>query len=114
MLVITQENQSGATVLNLSGRFDFSARKTFTNALSKAEEGSVTHLVLNFERVPFVDSAALGLLALTQQNLKLKNGRLSIINPQEYVKRIFELANLPKFIPIFPNTQEAVQSPVCA
>ena len=114
MLSVTPETQDDATVLNISGRFEFSGRKVFTDSLKNVLEGPVTHVILNFKNVPFVDSAALGLLALAQQNLKLKNVRLSVANPQDYVKKVFELANLPKFIPMFPSIQEAAQSSVTA
>ncbi len=114
MLSVTQENLEGAIVLNISGRFDFAGRKVFTDSMRKVQEGPVTHVILNFQNVPYVDSAALGLLALAQQNLKLKNVRLSVANPQDYVKKVFELANLPKFIPMFPSIQEAAQSSVTA
>ena len=114
MLSVTQETQNGATVLNIYGRFEFKGRKVFTDSMRKVQEGPVTHVILNFQNVPYVDSAALGLLALAQQNLKLKNARVSIANPQDYVKKVFELANLPKFIPLFPSVQEAAQSPVMA
>ncbi len=114
MLSVTQETQNGATVLNIYGRFEFKGRKVFTDSMRKVQEGPVTHVILNFQNVPYVDSAALGLLALAQKNLKLKNARVSIANPQDYVKKVFDLANLPKFIPLFPSVQEAAQSSVTA
>jgi len=112
MLTVTQESQGDAIVLNISGRFDFAGRKAFTDSLKKAQEGPVTHVILNFQKVPFIDSAALGLLALAVQNMKLKNARISIVGPQDYVRKVLELANIQKFIPIFSSTQEAAQSPV--
>jgi len=114
MLMITQETQGSATVLNISGRLEFSGRKIFMDALTKAQEGSLTHLILNLQHVPYIDSAALGLLALTQQNLKLKNARVSIVNAQEYVRKVLDLANFSKIIHLFPTVQDAVQSPVHA
>ncbi|MFB3145950.1 MAG: STAS domain-containing protein [Nitrospirales bacterium] len=114
MLTVTQESLDGATVLNISGRFEFTGRKVFTDSLRTVLEGPVAHVILNFQHVPFVDSAALGLLALAHQNLKLKNARVSIANPQDHVKRVFELANLQKIIPMYPSIQEAARSPVMA
>lgn len=114
MLTITEEVQEGAIVLNISGRMEFSERKTFINSLNKVQEKPFTHLILNLQNVPFVDSAALGLLALTQQNLKLKNTRVSIANPQDYVKKVLDLANFSKFMPLFPSVQEAARSSVLA
>ena len=104
---ITQQLKDGVTVLDLSGRFEFSARKLFLGALQNAQEGSPHHIILNLEGVPFLDSAALGLLALAQQNLKAKNIPLSLMNPQDYVKKVLELANFPKFIPIVSTIAEA-------
>lgn len=114
MLTITQETQGSATVLNISGRLEFSGRKIFTDALTKAQNGSLSHLILNLQHVPYIDSAALGLLALTHQNLKLINARVSIANPQEYVKKVLDLANFPKIVSLFPTVQDAVQTPVHA
>lgn len=114
MLTVTQEDQDGAIVMNISGRFDFAGRKVFTESLKKTQEGSVSHVILNFQNVPFIDSAALGLLALAQQNLKLKNARISIAGPQDYVKKVFDLANIQKFIPMFTSIQEAIRTPVPA
>jgi len=114
MLTVTQESQEGAIILNVSGRFDFAGRKVFTEALNKAQEGGVTHVILNFQNVPFVDSSVLGLLALAHQTLKLKSARVSIANPQDYVKKVFELANLESFIPLFSSIQEAARSRVMA
>ncbi|RMH08387.1 MAG: STAS domain-containing protein [Nitrospirae bacterium] len=108
MMTITQRTVPGAIILDLSGRFEFTVRKTFTAALEKAQEHPERHIVLNFQGVPFVDSAALGLLALAHQTLKLNNGRLSIAAPQEYVRKILDLANFPKFIPVYNSVDEAV------
>lgn len=104
---ITQQLKEGATVLDVSGRFEFSSRKLFMTALQKAQEGSPTHIILNLEGVPFLDSAALGLLALAQQNLKAQTIQLSVLNPQAYVRKVLELANVQKFIPIVSSIAEA-------
>lgn len=114
MLTIAQETQGRATVLNISGRLEFSGRKVFMDALTKAQDGSLTHLILNLQQVPYIDSAALGLMALAQQNLKLKNVRVSIVNAQEYVKKVLDLANFSKIISMFPTVHDAVHAPVHA
>lgn len=106
-MTITQQLKDGVTVLEISGRFEFSSRKMFMGALQKSQEGSPRHIVLDLAGVPFLDSAALGLLALAQQNLKAQNIQLSLLNPQGYVKKVLELANFPKFIPIVSSIAEA-------
>ncbi len=113
-MTITQRSVSDTTVLDISGRFEFTARKAFASALEKAQERAGGHIILNFQAVPFLDSAALSLLALAHQNMKLKNGRLSIANPQTYVHKVLELANFQKFIPIYQSVDEAASSPAMA
>ncbi len=104
---ISQQTNGDATVLDISGRFEFSSRKLFMGALQKAQEGSPRHIILNFEGVPFLDSAALGLLALAQQTLKVQNIQLSLMKPQDYVQKVLELANFQKFIPVVSSITEA-------
>jgi len=64
---ITQENSDGKTIVHLDGRFDFGARKAFKGTMDgAAEEGSP--IVLDLEKVTFVDSSALGLLVICHQH----------------------------------------------
>ena len=105
---ITEQQQDGANVLVLDGRFDFGARKTFKDSIDRLQSGGCRHVVLNLERVTFVDSSALGLLVIAHQNLKLKQAQLSLVNPQAYVKQVLDLANVPKMIPVHSTLDEAL------
>ncbi len=102
---ITQDNVEGQTVLRLDGRFDFGARKTFKEAVDRAAEAQ-NPVVLDLEKVTFVDSSALGLLVICHQNLKNKNVPFYLLNPQTYVKQVLDLANIGKMIPIYQTLAE--------
>ena len=112
MLTITPENIDGVLILKFTGRFEFVSRKVFWEAFKKVQETPNRHVIMDLEHVPFVDSSAIGLLALTHQNLKLQNVHLSIANPQEPVKKVLDLANFSKFIPMYSSLQEAMRSTV--
>ncbi len=102
---ISQEKLDGMTVVHLEGRFDFSARKAFKDTLdSVIAEGHP--IVLDLEKVTFVDSSALGMLVICHQNVKNKKVPFSMINPQTYVKQVLDLANIGKMIPIFGSLAE--------
>jgi len=109
---ITQDTVDGNTILYLEGRFDFGARKIFKEAVDGVSvEGS--SVVLDLEKVTFVDSSALGLLVICHQNLKNKHVSFFLVNPQTYVKQVLELANIGKMIPIYQTLAEVPQgSPV--
>lgn len=65
---IVIERISGRAVVRLDGRFDVTGNLTFRNAtrplLSATEVDTV---VVDFDKVPFVDSSALGLLLLLRE-----------------------------------------------
>ncbi len=104
---LTEHQQGTATVLDINGRFDFGARREFKEAMDRLQQAGCRHVILNLEKVSFVDSSALGLLVVAHQNLKLKEGRISLVNPQSYVRQILDLANVPRMIPMFSTIEEA-------
>ncbi len=104
---LTEQKNGTATVLGIGGRFDFSARREFKEAMDRQQQAGCRHVILNLEKVSFVDSSALGLLVVAHQNLKLKEGRISLVNPQSYVRQILDLANVPRMIPVFSTIEEA-------
>jgi anti-anti-sigma factor len=102
---IAQEHVQGKAIVHLDGRFDFGARKDFKEAVEQAtQEG--TPIVLNLEKVTFVDSSALGLLVICHQNLKNKNIPFYLVNPQTYVKQVLDLANIGKMISVYPTVED--------
>ena len=74
MQISEQTGGDGVIVLDLEGRFDFAARKSFKDMVERIQKDGCTHIIINMERVTFVDSSALGLLVITSQNLKCKLG----------------------------------------
>ncbi len=109
-MLITQTKQNGAVILALSGRLDFNARHEFQNAIEKAKESGATVIVLNLKDVSFIDSAALGLITVAYKNMEQEKIRVSIANAQDYVQKIFTLANLGNIIQIYSSIDEAVSS----
>jgi len=109
MPVMTRE-YPGAFVLDLAGRFDSSARQEVQTVLNRALEAGSHHVVFNLAGVPFIDSAAMGLLALNHEKFKQVGGRISLVNPQPEVRLILDMAAMPKLIPSYRTIEEALAS----
>ena len=109
-MLITQTKQNGAVIVGLSGRLDFNARHEFQSAMDKAKESGAHVIVLNMKDVSFIDSAALGLITVAYKNMESEKIRVVIANVQDYVQKIFSLANLGNIIQIYPSVDEAVSS----
>ena len=104
---VTERQDGEFAILDLEGRFDFGARRDFKDAVDRVQNSGSRYIILNLQDIAFVDSSALGLLVVAHQNLKLKEGRIGLVNPQPYVRQILDLANVPRMIPIFPSVDDA-------
>jgi anti-anti-sigma factor len=97
-----------AVVIRIEGRFEFGTRHDYKRLIGQIVQEGHRRLVLDLEGVTFVDSSALGLLLLTDQNFKLKKGHFSLVKPTGYVRQVIELANLPRVIPVYDSIDEAI------
>ena len=106
-MIITQQMMNHNLTLTLSGRFECQDRKLFQEAIRQVQATNHRDIILNFAQVQFIDSSALGLLAVTHQNLKLTQQQLILVAPQEHVLKVFNLVNIQKMMPIGATEQEA-------
>ena len=105
---IAHRSYRNTDVLDISGQFNFGTRKEFAAALEKIKQSGGTQIILNFKLVTFVDSAAIGLLALAAQQFKLTNCKLSLVGSQGTVKQVLTLAHIDQMIPTFANEDLAI------
>lgn len=105
---ITEYAHDGVLALRVSGRLNYYSRRVFQAVMKNAERSSVTHVVVNLEKVDYIDSVALGLLAMAQANLSVKGVAMSLTEPKKPVMEVLETANFPKLFPMYPTEEEAI------
>lgn len=105
---ITHRTYRNADVIDITGQFNFGTRKEFTAAMEKVKQSGGAHIMLNFKQVTFVDSAAIGLLALASQQFKSTNRTLSLVGVQGTVKQVLNLAHIEQMIPTFASEDLAL------
>jgi anti-anti-sigma factor len=105
---ITERRVGHATILDLVGELTYANRSVFKGAVERSKQAGCRHLILNMTGVRFLDSSALGMLALLSQSLKASQGAISLLNPQSYVREIIALANLHRLLPVHNTEQEAL------
>lgn len=105
---IKMETLRGTALVTLEGRFEFGTRNVFKRVIGEIVQNGHRRLILDLRLVTFLDSAALGLLLLTDQNFKLNKGMVGLVHPTGYVRQVLELANIPRVIPVFESVHEAV------
>lgn len=98
-------------ILDLHGRFDAHVAPQVSLRVQQAVADNLKHIVVNMDRVNFIDSLALAILAKESKSCRQIGGDLRICNLQQPVKIIFELTRLDRALSIFACEDEAVKKP---
>lgn len=94
---MSTEQQAQQSVIRLPERFDFSFHKQFAESYqSILEGGQAKQLEIDFSRVLYLDSSALGMLVLLAKKFAPLGTRLIISGAQGTALEIIEMANLNK------------------
>lgn len=79
-------------VISVPERFDFSTHKWFTENYESAL-GKTNYIVLDFSRVSYIDSSALGMMVLLHRKIAAEGGKGCIRNVSGTAKDILDMAN---------------------
>jgi anti-sigma B factor antagonist len=97
-------------VIALEGAVDIYSAPQFKEALLAGIEDGATIIVVDFARVTFIDSTALGVLVSGAKRVQPKNGRLDIVCTDENIIRIFEITGLDHVFDIYRTRDEALRA----
>jgi anti-sigma B factor antagonist len=97
--------RDGVTVFQVGGEINISTspelRKLFEKQPSKK-------LIVDLEKVSYIDSSGLATLVEILKKIKSQGGTLGLAGMSEKVKSLFEITKLDKLFVISTNQQEAV------
>ena len=98
-------------VVDLSGRVtigegDVVLRETVNELL----EGGQKHILLNLEKVKYMDSAGIGELVACYKRAKEKNGTVKLLKPTGKVYDLLQLTKLEEVFDTFDDEREALVS----
>ena len=72
--------------------------------------GGATQLVLNLERVSYIDSAGLGAMVEAFSMARHKAVRLKLLNPTERTRHLLEITGLARIVETFDSEAAALAS----
>jgi len=103
------EYLDGVPVIRVEGQVDMGNYVDVHEIiLAQTQQGHV-NIVLNFRKLDFMDSAALGMLLRSLDKTKQKGGLLVLVtNP--FVDRILSVTGLTNLFELFSSEEEAVRS----
>jgi anti-sigma B factor antagonist len=97
-------------ILELTGRLDTYTAPPIRQWLEEAAANSPALIVVNLERVNFLDSTGLATLVQGMKRCRQSMGDLRLCSLQQPVRLIFELTRLDKAFEIYPGEEEAVHA----
>ena len=109
-LELESSKRDGQTVLTVRGEIDVYPAPRLRQAIVDLVDAGSVNLVIDMEKVDFLDSTGLGVLVEGLKRVRTRGGDLSIVVTQDKIVKIFEITGLNKVFPIHGTRDEALGS----
>ncbi|HZO67354.1 MAG TPA: STAS domain-containing protein [Kribbellaceae bacterium] len=107
-LSLTTRTQGERTVVEVGGEIDvYTAPKLREMLISLVDAGQY-HLVVDLEKVDFLDSTGLGVLVGGLKRVRTHDGSLSLVCTRERLLKILRITGLTKVFDIHPDVESAL------
>ena len=98
------------SIVDLGDKIDIYNTSVFKDAINKLIAGNKILIILNLEKVAYIDSSGLGVLISTMAELKKIEGSLKIIGLTDFVKNTFKIMQTTPIFEIYETEADAVKS----
>ncbi|NLT19678.1 MAG: anti-sigma F factor antagonist [Syntrophomonadaceae bacterium] len=75
---------------------------------TRLEQSGVRNLILNLEKVSFIDSSGLGLIIGRYKKLKALGGKIFIVGAHPPVDKILHFSGVNKLVPMYNSEQDII------
>lgn len=99
-LTLATREIDGATIVAVGGEIDVYTAPKLRDRITELVAGGVYHIVVDMERVEFLDSTGLGVLVGGLKKVRAHDGSLQLICNQERLLKIFRITGLAKVFTI--------------
>ena len=106
----TEETETGVPVLRVRGEIDLHTCPQLRSMLLDLLGAGKSRLVLDLAEVPYLDSAALGVLVDAVRRAREMGGGLYLVRMTPFVKRAFEITRLVKIFQVHDTEEAALQA----
>lgn len=106
----TEETAAGIPVVVLRGEIDLHTCPELRNTLQGLLDAGKSRIVLNLAEVPYLDSAALGVLVDAVRRAREQGGTIHLVEVTPFVRRAFEITRLIKIFQVHDTVADALQA----
>ena len=108
-LDLETSTQGDTSVVSLRGEIDVYTAPRLRQALIDLVSQGATDIVVDMDKVDFLDSTGLGVLVGGLKRVKSNDGDLRLVVTQDRIMKIFDITGLSKVFPINGSLDEALQ-----
>jgi anti-sigma B factor antagonist len=109
-LSLSTRSEGDRTIVEVGGEIDVYTAPRLREQLVDLVADGKSHLVVDMERVDFLDSTGLGVLVGGLKRVRAHDGSLRLVCTQERILKIFRITGLTKVFPIHSSVDEAVNA----
>jgi anti-sigma B factor antagonist len=95
-------------IFDINGEIDLYNAPEIKEKIKDEMNKNKVNVVINLDRVSYIDSSGIGVLISSLSNLKKIGGALKLINVYASVRKVFELTKLTSFFDIYDNESDAL------
>lgn len=107
---IRHEERDGIMIIHLRGQFiggdETDELRKILNGLAEEKK---TSLVIDLEKVTYLNSTALGVLISTHANFTKRNSKVALCNISKNIENIFVITKLTLVFDIYPTVDDAIK-----
>ncbi len=109
-MLIHEKTVDTIAIISLEGEVDLYNAKELKDVLDKKIRNQQYEIVVNLEKVPFMDSSGIGTLVTAMYKLKKYHGNLKVCSVHGSVAKVFKLTGMESHLEVYQSEQAAVDS----
>ncbi|WP_433499239.1 STAS domain-containing protein [Sphaerimonospora sp. CA-214678] len=109
-LKLDHHSEDNLTIVDVEGEIDVYTAPRLRELLIDLVNKGNFHLLVNMEKVDFLDSTGLGVLVGGLKRVRAHDGSLELVCTQERILKIFRITGLTKVFGIYSSVDEAKET----
>ena len=107
-LKLSNSTKDGIEIVDVEGEIDVYTAPRLRELLIELVNKKNYQLVVNMEKVEFLDSTGLGVLVGGLKRVRAHDGSLDLVCTQERILKIFRITGLTKVFGIYESVDQAI------
>ncbi len=106
---ISVRNVGDVSVVEIMGNLDSQTSPDAQTQIAQLIKTGSSKILVNFEKLVYISSNGLRVLASAARQLKMSEGQLRICGPNDVIQEVFKISGLDTILNVFANETEALE-----